>query len=326
MFFCYTQHMKNLKAFTIRKDNKLYDYRLGAEINLKEAADFFKKKYHVQKIWSGARHVLGYLDKNGKRYFLKLATSKGISLLTENEYAWNEKYNQEVKRANSLFWVPQNYDSGFFQNNLFYLITDRLEGEMLANLTVKQKISDALIRNITNIIDFTEQIQNLKNINLNPHNVDSNNNHHDSFILKTKLWYQDIPKIIISKFEINKLLKVVVENAPKLSQKPRHGDFTPWHLMELKSGQLGLIDGEHFAIEGVENYDIAYLIQRVYSVLKTPILAKSIFSQLQKRKYNFVKLKIVLAARAIGGYLDESLSEYPDYNHALEFQKLVLDL
>lgn len=318
--------MKKLSSFKINRDHKVFDYRLGNKLNLKEIIAFFNKNYQVQKIWSGERYVLGILEKNGRDYFLKLATSRGISLLTENEFNWNESFNQEIKRENSSFWVPQNYDCGYYNKELFYLITDRFEGQMLARHPEKQKISETFIRNLTKVIDFSELIQNLTEINLNNSFETKNMNYQDRFINKTKLWYQDIPKIIINKFEVNKLLDFVINNASKLTQKPRHGDFTPWHLMELRTGQFGLIDGEHALADGVEDYDIAYFIQRVFSVLKNPKLAKNIFSQLQKRNYSVNNLKTVLAARAIGGYLDESLTDDPSYRYAHEFQKWTLSL
>ena len=141
-----------------------------------------------------------------------------------------------------------------------------------------------------------------------------------SFFDKTKLWYDDIPEDIAEKYQIYKLLNIVEKD--DLEIKPRHGDFAPWHIMEINDGKFLLIDGEHARADGVEMYDIAYFIQRVYSVSKNPQLAIKISEKLG----DLDKLKIVLAARAIGGYLDESLTPDPDYKYAESFQKFILSL
>lgn len=93
--------------------------------------------------------------------------------------------------------------------------------------------------------------------------------------------------------------------------------------MKLKDNSLGLIDGEHARVDGVENYDICYFIQRVFSIVKNLDIANSIVEELLKRGYEKEKLKPVLAARAIGGFLDESLAPNPDYSYAAKFTTFV---
>lgn len=91
----------------------------------------------------------------------------------------------------------------------------------------------------------------------------------------------------------------------------------------LPNKQLGLIDGEHAHSFGVENYDICYFIQRVYSILKDEKLASKIFHKLLSRGYDKSKLRTVLLSRAIGGFLDESFKPVPDYQTASEFASRV---
>lgn len=119
---------------------------------------------------------------------------------------------------------------------------------------------------------------------------------------------------------------IVSRGSKSLSAKTRHGDFTPWHIFLLKNGSLGLIDGEHAMANGVENYDICYLIQRVFSVLKETQIALKILELILKRGYSPKKLKVVLIARAIGGFLDEFLTPNPDYLYADKFKNWVLEL
>ena len=259
----------------------------------------------MRKIWSGGRHVFGILEKNNKTFFLKLATTEGISLTTKNEFNWNAEFNKLVSRKTSNFWVPKNYDFGL-HNNLFYFITDNLEG----------KLSNVFINNVSQIINFSEIIQGLKI------NFPSS----ESFLEKTQTWFSDIPANIREEYKIESLLKIVKKGYANLQIKPRHGDFTPWHMLKLPGGKLGLIDGEHARSNGVEYYDIGYFIQRAFSVLENPKFAKRILSLLLKRNYNLEKLKVILAARSIGGFLDKSLEDSPDYTIPAKFCSWILKL
>ncbi len=60
--------------------------------------------------------------------------------------------------------------------------------------------------------------------------------------------------------------------------------------------------------------------------MENPNLAQKILAELKKRNYNLPKLQTVLASRAIGGFLDESLKPQPNYFYCEDFQKWVLNL
>lgn len=96
--------------------------------------------------------------------------------------------------------------------------------------------------------------------------------------------------------------------------------------MKLKGGQLGLIDGEHAKVNGVEYYDIGYFIQRVFSILQNPNFADNMLSLLIKSDYDVDKLQVILAARGIGGFLDESLNMSPSYATSNKFSSWVISL
>lgn len=310
-----------LKAFQIKIDGKILDYRLGKKLDLNKVKRFFIKKYNVRRIWSGGRHILGILEKNNKKLFLKLSTTEGISAVTKNEYEWNEQFNKLVSRQKSNFWVPKNEDCGLYNDQLFYLITDKFEGKLLTEKPEKSIISDTLIKYVPSIIKFSELIQSL-NINLPD---EKNSDYKKWFFHKTKSWFEDIPKDIVKKYQIFDLFKIVESNISILQKRPRHGDFTPWHMIKLKEGRLGLIDGEHAIQFGVEYYDIGYFIQRVFSVLENQNLAEKILSRLLKNNYNLEKLRVILAARAIGGFLDESLKSKPNYMFSNRFKDWVIN-
>ena len=89
---------------------------------------------------------------------------------------------------------------------------------------------------------------------------------------------------------------------------------------------MGLFDAEHASSYGVEYYDIAYFIQRVFSVLENEELAQKILVRVLEKNYLRNNLKIVLAARVIGGFLDESLTPFPNYHQAYRFKDWAINL
>jgi len=312
---------KNLGAFKIRVDGKILDYRLGKNLKLTDVRNFFIKKYKVKKLWQGPRHVLGEFEKSNKKLFLKLSTTEGIGAVGKNEYRWNEEFNSQIKRPKSNYWVPKNYDCGLYQNKLFFLITDKLRGEFLAKTPTESKMSQTFISSIPHVIAFSQLIQ-----GLDIKNPNQKISAQDIFLDKTKSWLADIPKDIQEQYDLKKLYKIVEKGILGLKAKPRHGDFTPWHLIKLGREQFALIDGEHVMQNGVELYDIGYFIQRVFSVLKNPKLAKNILNLLDDRGLDIKKLRCILAARAIGGFLDESLAHVSDYSYADKFKNWLVKI
>lgn len=309
-----------LDSFKVRSGNKFLDYRLGKDLDLFEIKTFFQKQYQVKKLWKEPRHVLGILAKDGREYFLKLATSEGITVVTRNEYYWNDYYNNYS--SNSKYLVPKNYKNGLYKNKYFYLITDYFNGKLLCEIRdASVDISD-LVSAIPQIIEIFEIIKRLPQVNFAESSYE-NTDYRNRFLKKTHNWFTDIPDEITDKFNVTSLLDIVNKGVSYLFSQPRHGDFTPWHMIRLADNRLGLIDGEHALSESVEGYDICYFIQRVFSVLRNPPLAEDIYSRLNKKGYSTGKLKTVLAARAIGGFLDESLTAKQNYTYAALFKEWV---
>ncbi len=306
---------KQVDAFKVIKNGKSLDYRVGGELDLSRAKHFFEQEYKVRKLWQGVRHVLGIVEQNHQQYFLKVATTEGISIRSESETLWNEQFNRLNNRTE--FSVPKIIESGYF-NDLLFLITDYFEGQKLSEIDGS---NNNISKHLETVIDFSQNIQGLP-LNIPVNDAIQNPNAQAWFIAKTKTWLNSIPENIIKRYSVQKLFGFVSEGAAELDEKPRHGDFTPWHIILVKQG-LGLIDGEHAHSHGVEYYDICYFIQRVYSVLKMPELVLKIFDELMNRKYNKEKLRTVLASRAIGGFLDESLKPAPDYQTASSFANWV---
>lgn len=314
-----------LNSFKVRFGNRLLDYRLGEVLNLDRIRIFLQEKdYKFKKLWDGSRHVLGILTKNDGDYFLKLSSSEGISVVTENEYDWNNYFNQYASR-NTHYIVPQNYSSGLYEGKYFYLITDYLDGKLLCEIGDIGEKASCLSEYIPQVIELSELIQQLPSVEF-ANSKYGKSDYLARFIDKVKAWFSDIPDDVRKEFNIKVLLRIVEEGVGELFGKPRHGDFAPWHMIKLSDKRLGLIDGEHALPKSVEGYDICYFIQRVFSVLKNPGVARSVFLKLKEKGYKTNKLKTVLAARAIGGFLDESLTDKSDYGFANSFKEWIKKL
>lgn len=313
-----------MKAFEIKVGGKTLDYRKSQVLNLDEVKNFFEKKdYIVKKIWQESRHVLGIIEKDGVDYFLKLATTEGIGFVTKSEYNWNNEFNNLVSK-NTDFWVPKNVESGFYKEDLFYLITEYFEGGLFAKRPTKDKVEQILQQDLPKIIELSELIQTL---NIKELSIEDRKDYGKRFFEKTKSWYDAVPKNIIKQYRVDEMLRIVENGYENLERKTRHGDFTPWHMIKLKNGKIGLIDGERALRNGVKYYDIGYLIQRIFSAIEDHEFAKHLFEILIQRKYNLEKLKVILASRAIGGFCDESLiSKNSNFPRANKFSQWVLNL
>ena len=304
-----------MKAFEVKANGQVLDYRVSQNLDLDKVRGFFSKGYKVLKIWQQSRHVLGILEKNENKLFLKLATTKGISAVTQIDYNWNKEFNNLVSR-DANFWVPQNIDSGFYEDSLFYMITDYFNGDLLSKTPHPNTEISNIKDYLNQIVEFSELIQSLNISQLSDKDT------------KTLSWYEGIPQNIIEEYQVDKLLEIVKTGYKNLDQKPRHGDFTPWHIIKLEDNKLGLIDGEHAMRNGVQYYDIVFLIERVFVVLQNISMAQNFYQLLKQRDYDLEKLKTVLASRAIGGFLDCSLyfEKKPDFTFADKFKHWLINL
>jgi hypothetical protein len=316
--------VSELKSFKILRNGRILDYRQNDNLDLGLISQFFSKKYKILQIWNAPRHVVGILEKGRSKLFLKLSSSEGTSVITQNEYNWNDFFNKYYKNKN--FIVPKNYDSGWFQKKYFYLITDYFEGNLLCNLQSTEEEEENFENHLEQIIDLSEIIQKLPKNGFIIHK-NHTKDFRQRYLLKVYDWFEDIPKKIVRKYQIDDLLKIAEDNIGKLNCKVRHGDFTPWHMFLQKDNKLILIDGEHALPYGVENYDICYLIQRVYMIMNNKLLAIKIFNNLIKRGYDKNKLKTVLASRGVGGYLEAGIfGKATTYEIAEDFKEWIFSI
>ncbi|MDP3940780.1 MAG: hypothetical protein Q8Q49_00575 [bacterium] len=314
-----------MDAFLIKKDDALLDYWTPGKLDLAEVTSYFQKNYRVENLFEQGRHITGILHEEDETYFLKLATSPGISILTQNEAEWNKSVSTQASKTDTIT-IPHVYEAGYFQKKFFYYISEYLQGELLCSHTDTRNQS-ALLPEFENIVQAAELVTTFSFVPSESNLYAKSENHTSYFKDRALRWLNGIPEQIRSDYRVTELTGVVDSGAGSLDKRTRHGDFTPWHMMKLGGGKLGLIDGEHALPHGVEYYDIAYFIQRVFVVLQNPDVAKQMVVLLLSKGYDKEKLRTVLAARGVGGYLDVSLSgPEADFSLANEFQNFVKTL
>lgn len=307
-------------AFKVTKDGQVYDYRIPEQLNIVDVTNFFSTKYKAVNIKQAGRHVTGTVNDGRQDLFLKLSTTKGIGIITQNEYKWNEEFN---KKVSVRYQVPKNVTFGDY-NGLFYFLAEKLTGEPFST-TQDFSINASFEQSIPELIDFADYIMSLKVMGIGRPDIVTGATPQAVFVNKTKSWLDAIPSTMQAQFGLISLLAKVESGAQALATKPRHGDFTPWHLLKTPTG-LGLLDGEHAMSDGVELYDIGYLIQRVHTISKNPPVAQKILVTAEGKGHSTLKLKTILAARAIGGFLDAHLAGKTDFTLEKEFKDWILSI
>jgi hypothetical protein len=307
-------------AFKVVSNGQTYDYRISENLNLDEVKAFFEKDFAVSDLKQTGRHVTGVLNDGTRDSFIKLSTTKGVSLLNQNEFKWNEEFNKEGESPE--FRVPKNVSSGEY-NGLFYFLAEKLDGEILSSIPGFE-LDDSFQNLIPKLLDFADYVMSKEVLGVGKPDIVTGNTPQEWFVNKTKAWFEATPEAIRIENNVGSLLEIVTSGASGLVTKPRHGDYTPWHIMKLRTGGLGLLDGEHAMSEGVELYDIAYLIQRVHTISNRPDVATKIFEEAKSRGFEVGKLKTVLASRGIGGFLDAHLANKTDLSNENNFSDWVI--
>jgi len=285
------------------------DYRTAGTINLDKVKKFLESKgYDILEIDQLWRHVTGKLKKGKGLFFFKMATTLGVAERTKNEFAWNEEFHKHVKNSEQSFTVPRNKEYGFYDDTLFYFISDYFEGDYLATKYPQDKKD--LEKWLERIAAAALCIQNLAEMNL-PKDEDTKKKLSELGITKAQYMHKNASEWAKSfETDVSDLLKIVRGAEQSIQTATSHGDFIPWHMREIGNARFGLVDGEHAAGLGVKYYDAAYFYHRVYTSLEEPYIAKQFLKTLKTKLDNKEKnllleeIRPILALRCIGGFFD----------------------
>lgn len=289
------------------------------EIDNDQVFRFFEERnYKVNEIRKPWRHIVGTLEKDGERFYFKMAAWPEISPKTQNEVAWNNLVNSELALP---LKAPQIFDSGIWQD-CFWYISEHVDGKELANIVIND--TKLLEPELEPIADCMKTIISSQSTTMLP--KDKENESKDiksAFQEKLAIWKNEI-KIR----NIEPLWNFIQERIYSFSLAPIHGDFVPWHILKSDKG-LYLIDGEHAAMKGIKFYDVAYFYQRVYTKLKRPDIANKFLNVFKdKHQFNqqdFQCFEGILAQRLMGGYLDAQTDGITNIELQDELTKKLLD-
>ena len=274
--------------------------------------------YNIIALEQQWRHVTGIVEKNQQKQFFKMSSSPEISRTTRNEYAWNQ-----LLSSHPQIFVPQNYDSGIY-NNLFWFTYEYIDGQSLTESSDYE-----LVKKYPAIIELALSIMRLDQNTQLPYDITLKNENGklsktDVMLQKAQYWMAHFG------YDVNKLYYQLENNIMVLETAPQHGDFISRHII-VKNNQLFLIDGEHAQLNGFKYHDIAYFFYRTYTVLKRPDLAGFFIKNfLNAVRHDFTDkdreiVKTLLSFRTIGGFYDSNDDNNFDVSLNFKFQEQLLN-
>jgi len=287
----------------VKTKRKKFPRPKARKIPLELVTTFLKKKgYQVVKIERYWRHVTAVVERGKKQYFFKMATTIKTGKMTKNEYSWNERVRLQIN-SETPFLVPQNYDQGFYQDNLFFFISDYFGKETLADqFPPNPKQLNKWLSKVARTAFLISQIK----IKDEPEKKPNERTIGEHLISSASEWAAQV------EYNLQPLLTIIKKANQKAERRWRHGDFVPWHMYDLKKGKFGLVDAEHGG-NGLRYYDAAYFYIRVRQSLGKEEWAKAFLSEFKnllpkKEKPLFWRdLKPILAERLIGDYRGASI-------------------
>jgi len=224
-----------------------------------------------------------------------MATTIKTGKMTKNEFNWNELVGSKLN-SKAPFLVPQNIKHGFFQEKLFFFVSDYFGNKTLADkYPPKVKQLDKWIPKIAQAAFFISKIR------CQPKDEQKVQSIGEYLITSASEWASQVSA------NVQPLLTIIRNSKQRIERRWAHGDFVPWHMYDLKNGKFGLVDAEHGGC-GLRYYDIAYFYVRVRQSLGKKELAKNFLMEFmdllpKKDKLTFWgDLKPILAQRLMGDF------------------------
>lgn len=288
-------------------------YRNPGVVDRSVVTDYVTKAgYQVESLEQLWRHVTGRLERKGRPYFLKVATSESIGELTSVEPDWYRQVSTRLTPDIPLE-VPVVAEEGTLKmpdgTSRYFYISSFAAGPQLATKYPPK------VRNLGSWIDRIAQsvvfLQGLEGIQVKGKSLTPAKEKIEGYEKKFHEWAEE------SGVDFSDLLKIARELRQTYEPAFNHGDFVPWHMLEADE-RFVLIDAEHASISKPKYYDVAYFYHRVYTAAMSPDLAKAflraVSDQLPKPERNAFmrKLRPVLAGRVIGGYGDSKQGDRTD--------------
>jgi hypothetical protein len=276
------------------------NYRDTEILDQEQVKQFFEQQgYKVTNLKQPWRHLVGILEKDNQKYFLKMATGEGIAERTKNEAQFNHKvFDLITKNKIDFFTVPEIIKEGHYQKHYYFICLYYYPDP---SATKEPPNPKNLKKWLSQIVEINHFLESLPNLDL-PWDQ-SNPDRAKEYLRKNQLFYDETK---------DPTLKPILDlaNSIKDYYKPalNHGDFVPWHLFQ-NGKQLILIDSEAGSNLKPKYYDVAYFYRAVYTTLGPELAKKYLALYLKtisaKEKQIFKPLfKSLLAIRILGGRYD----------------------
>lgn len=288
------------------------DIRKAEVLDKTELIQFFiNQGYTVHVLDQQWRHAHGKLEKDGRIFFLKMASTPDIGERTRNEASWNTEINQKINSSKvDYFAVPEIYETGKYEGKFYYLASYH-EGPFLAEKDKTAELEPWLNKIVqTNLFLLSLKDKTFyRDQGLTPKIQDWDNwQNFDK-------WYEQVKDYNLEPiYQAAKNLEKIYE--PGVN----HGDFVPWHMIKSKNKFI-LIDAEHASGLTPRYLDIIYLYHRLYTKANNPELAKNYLNKIRfrlpKEERNKFEQAIqpILAKRIVGGYLDYKSGDKTDLGY-----------
>lgn len=279
---------------------------------LKEIEDQGFKVIEASKPW---RYVRGTATTGGQTYFFKISPPEGeLPKRLQKQEVFEKFMSSKLKETFSPpFRVPQPILSNFTPESS-WIIDEFFSGDLLASWTPKREP-----RNLANWLDkIAEALIFMDSLDTQSIHLAYDDIHettiNERMVKFMGIWGEKpLEQKLLTEGEIAQLVKII-SDSPPLPTRLQHGDFVPWHMIDL--GEVfGLIDSESASIAKARFYDLAYFYHRVFTKLLEPDIARQFLRTFMK-KSNLNKEEIavsllpILASRAIGGMYDYTNTDH----------------
>lgn len=238
---------------------------------------FFREQgYRVRYLRQHWRHLYGKLEKNGRAYFVKVASTKDIGLRTHNEVLWNQQVREAVRKHKMThLTVPKIYDTGLFKDK-FYFVSGFYDGPPVA--TANPPDTTRLKRWMDKVVTTNLFLLDLKEVELTEL-AESEHLGTDwrGYLKLVGRMYREVPNNHLSK-----ILTSARELKETYEPGINHGDYNPWHMI-AQNNRIVLVDGEWASTRTPRYYDIAYCYHKLYTGSEDPELAKLYLNKVRQQ-------------------------------------------
>jgi hypothetical protein len=282
----------------------------------KELQEIESHGYKILEYSQPWRFVRGTAKKGDTTYFFKISPpDKELNERLQRQVSFDQSIATVIERSgkNPPFRVPRVYLSHSFDTS--WVIYEYLKGGLLAEWTptIKPKKLTSKIDQVVETVHFFDLLDtsyiSLKNDLPSPEPS-------NTFLLsKIENWKDKPIEQHLLKASEYDMLYQIIGSSPLLPARLQHGDFVPWHMIEIGSNCFGLIDSEAASTHKPRFYDLAYFYHRVFTKLWQPDIAKQFLDRYLKRcnidEDNFYNLFVpILAQRVVGGMFDYTNADH----------------